>query len=189
MENNFVFAFSLTVLAGLCTIIGGLVSFFVKKDNVRVIALGLGFSAGIMIYVSLVEIIKKANESLSQIKSINSKDYFYKTNKNQKIGPLWMGKIGNKKIIKKIIPYILIKKFNSKFELLKLLEILEKESDVNPFFYSTDKISSNLKKPTPKIDFIFNKLNEKGYYAIKTHFSEIGFKTNAPINEIENIFI
>jgi tRNA (guanine26-N2/guanine27-N2)-dimethyltransferase len=141
------------------------------------------------IYVKIIKGIKKANESLKQICSINSKDYFYKIKKNKKIGPLWMGKIGNKKIIKKILQYIFIKKLNSKFESIKLLEILEKESDVNPFFYSTDKISSNLKKSTPKMDFIFDKLNERGYYAIKTHFSEIGFKTNAPINEIENIFI
>lgn len=65
MENNFVFALSLTVFAGLSTIIGGLLAFFIKKDNIRLMALGLGFSAGIMIFVSLFEIIGKANESLS----------------------------------------------------------------------------------------------------------------------------
>jgi tRNA (guanine26-N2/guanine27-N2)-dimethyltransferase len=141
------------------------------------------------IYIQIINGIKKANKTLKHIYTINSKDYFYNINKNQKIGPLWMGEIGNKKIIKKIIPYIFLKQFKSKYELLKLLELLEKESNAKPFFYSSDKIASNLKKTTPKLDYIFKKLNQKGYYAIKTHFSEMGFKTDAPLNEIENIFI
>jgi len=66
---------------------------------------------------------------------------------------------------------------------------LEKESDAAPFFYMTDSIASYLKKSSPNMNYLFQKINEKGYYAIKTHFSNIGFKTNAPIDEIENIFI
>ena len=140
------------------------------------------------IYIKIIKGIQYANESLKKIYSINSKDYFYNIKNNQKIGPLWMGEIGNKNIIKKIIPYIFKKQFNTKYELLKLLDLLEKESDANPFFYSTDKIASYLKKSTPNMDYLFKKLNEKDYYAIKTHFSDIGFKTDAPLNEIENIF-
>jgi len=64
MDPNIIFALSLTVVAGLSTGIGGLISFFIKKENTKALSLGLGFSAGIMIFVSLVEIIKKANESL-----------------------------------------------------------------------------------------------------------------------------
>lgn len=64
MEANFTFALSLTVFAGICTSIGGLLAFFIKRNNMKLLALGLGFSAGIMIYVSLVEIISKAGDSL-----------------------------------------------------------------------------------------------------------------------------
>jgi len=105
------------------------------------------------------------------------------------IGPLWMGEIGNKNIIKQIIPYIFKKQFKSKYELLKLLELLKEESKAKPFFYSSDEIASKLKKSTPKLDYILKKLNQKGYNAIKTHFSDNSFKTNAPFNEIKNIFI
>jgi len=65
MENNIFFALALTFFAGLSTIIGGMLAFFIKKEDVRILALGLGFSAGIMIFVSLVEILQKANLSLS----------------------------------------------------------------------------------------------------------------------------
>lgn len=58
-------AFVLTLIAGLSTTIGGLISFFVKKYNVKALALGLGFSAGVMIYISLVELLKEATDLIA----------------------------------------------------------------------------------------------------------------------------
>jgi zinc transporter, ZIP family len=57
-------AFGLTVFAGLSTGIGSALAFFTKTTNTRFLAVALGFSAGVMIYVSLVEIFFKARESL-----------------------------------------------------------------------------------------------------------------------------
>ena len=59
------FAFGLTVFAGLATGVGSIMSFFSKKFNPKVLALSLGFSAGVMIYVSMIEIFFKAKEALS----------------------------------------------------------------------------------------------------------------------------
>lgn len=67
MDQNILFAFSLTFLAGLSTAIGGFLAFFVKKENVSALAVGLGFSAGVMIYVSLVEIIQKSELALGEL--------------------------------------------------------------------------------------------------------------------------
>ncbi|MFO7935800.1 MAG: zinc transporter ZupT [Bacteroidales bacterium] len=65
MENgNFWFAFGLTLFAGLCTGIGSALAFFSKETNTRFLSMSLGFSAGVMIYVSFVEILQKARESL-----------------------------------------------------------------------------------------------------------------------------
>jgi ZIP family zinc transporter len=58
------FAFSLTLMAGLSTGIGSALAFFAKTTNTRFLTASLGFSAGVMIYVSLVEIFVKARESL-----------------------------------------------------------------------------------------------------------------------------
>lgn len=63
--NSIIFALGLTLFAGLSTGIGSIMSFLSKKFNPKFLALSLGFSAGVMIYVSLVEIFVKANESLS----------------------------------------------------------------------------------------------------------------------------
>lgn len=58
------FAFGLTVFAGLATGIGSLMSLFSKRYNPKFLAGSLGFSAGVMIYVSFVEIFVKAKDSL-----------------------------------------------------------------------------------------------------------------------------
>ncbi len=63
--ENIMFAFMLTLLAGLSTGIGSVIAFFAKKTNKSFLSLSLGFSAGVMIYVSLIEIFNKANEALA----------------------------------------------------------------------------------------------------------------------------
>jgi zinc transporter, ZIP family len=65
METTTVlFAFGLTLLAGLSTGIGSAMAFFTKKTNKSFLSIALGFSAGVMIYVSFIEIFFKANEAL-----------------------------------------------------------------------------------------------------------------------------
>ena len=62
METGTVlFAFGLTILAGLSTGIGSLISLFTKKTSTRMLSLALGFSAGVMLYVSFVDILPQAS--------------------------------------------------------------------------------------------------------------------------------
>ena len=68
--ENILFAFGLTVFAGLATGIGSVMSFMSKKFNPKILAGSLGFSAGVMIYVSLVEIFVKAKDSLIAVHGI-----------------------------------------------------------------------------------------------------------------------
>ena len=65
MRGELLFAFGLTVFAGLSTGIGSLIGFLSKKFNPKFLTVALGFSAGVMIYVSLIEIFAKAKDSLS----------------------------------------------------------------------------------------------------------------------------
>ncbi|WP_163582522.1 zinc transporter ZupT [Gracilibacillus saliphilus] len=57
-------AFSLTLLAGLATGVGSILAFFTSNTNTKFLSWALGFSAGVMIYVSMVEIFVKAQDSL-----------------------------------------------------------------------------------------------------------------------------
>lgn len=62
--NNILLAFLLTLLAGLATGIGSCIAFFAKKTNKKFLCISLGFSAGVMIYVSMIEIFQEAKNSL-----------------------------------------------------------------------------------------------------------------------------
>ncbi len=64
LQNNFTLAFCLTMLAGLTTAVGGAVAFITKKDNLKTLSVGLGFSAGVMIFISLVDIIPSSEQLL-----------------------------------------------------------------------------------------------------------------------------
>ncbi len=63
--SDITMAFLMTLIAGLCTGVGSFIAFFSKKENKTFLSVSLGFSAGVMIYVSMVEIFPKAQESLS----------------------------------------------------------------------------------------------------------------------------
>ncbi len=65
--NAILFAFGLSLFAGLSTGIGSLMAFFTKRTNTRFLAISLGFSAGVMIYVSFMEIIPEALNALKDV--------------------------------------------------------------------------------------------------------------------------
>ncbi len=60
-------AFLYTLIAGLSTGIGGLIAFFTKQTNTKFLSVILGFSAGVMIYISFVEILAEAFTELQHL--------------------------------------------------------------------------------------------------------------------------
>ncbi len=76
--NELMFAFTLTLIAGLSTGIGSALAFFTKRTNTSFLSIALGFSAGVMIYLSFIEIFPKAMESLAETTS-ESNAFIYAT--------------------------------------------------------------------------------------------------------------
>ncbi len=62
--NEVWFALALTTFAGLATGIGSIIAFTAKLSSYRFLSVATGFSAGVMLYVSFVEIFFKGQESL-----------------------------------------------------------------------------------------------------------------------------
>ncbi len=56
-------ALLLTAFAGLSTGIGSTIAFFARRTNTKLLTVSLGFSAGVMIYISFVEIFAEAKMS------------------------------------------------------------------------------------------------------------------------------
>ncbi len=63
--SNVGVAIILTALAGLSTSIGGVIAIFSKNTNKKFLAFSLGISAGVMLYVSFMELLTKAIATLS----------------------------------------------------------------------------------------------------------------------------
>lgn len=73
MDGNVLTAFLFTLLAGLSTGIGSALAFFANRTNTRFLAASLGFSAGVMIYVSFVELLAGATADL--VAALGSKSH------------------------------------------------------------------------------------------------------------------
>lgn len=65
--NNVLIAFGFTLIAGLSTSIGSIIAFLIKSTNKKFLSVSLGFSAGVMVYVSMIEIFPEAQESIASV--------------------------------------------------------------------------------------------------------------------------
>ena len=64
MSHQVIVAFLLTLFAGISTGVGSAIAFFAKRTNTSFLAVSLGFSAGVMIYVSFVELFTTSIDTL-----------------------------------------------------------------------------------------------------------------------------
>ena len=109
---------------------------------------------------------------------------------DNKIGPLWLGKLYDKEILKKVLEKgneKIGKEKGSERSIEKLLRTAIEEVDL-PGFHDMDFLSSLFRKEQPKIDCLVEKLRDEGYMASRTIFSPKGIKTDAPLKEIEKYF-
>ena len=67
MNPDIVLSIILATLAGLSTGIGGLMSVLFKKTDTKALSIMLGFSAGIMIYISFIELYQESQTNLCDI--------------------------------------------------------------------------------------------------------------------------
>ena len=65
-DDHVPLAIILTVAAGLCTVVGACLVFCISPERIEILPISLAFSAGVMIYVSLVEILGEAIGSFEE---------------------------------------------------------------------------------------------------------------------------
>ncbi len=64
--ETILFALALTLLAGMSTGLGGLLTLVSRRQSTRVLAFAMGLSAGVMIYISFMELLPEASEHFSE---------------------------------------------------------------------------------------------------------------------------
>ena len=66
VSANLGIAFLLTVIAGLSTGIGSAIAYFIRKPKIIYLSFSLGLSAGVMIYISFMELLPDALETVGE---------------------------------------------------------------------------------------------------------------------------
>ena len=140
------------------------------------------------VYIRVKNGVSYANSSLKDFSMVKSEMLSLEDTKNVDVGPMWVGKLQNKKVIEELRTILFEKKLNTKNMLWKMLDLLEEEAEAPAFYYNTEDFASVLKKSPPRMKTIFEELKNKGYSVYRTHFSPTGFKTDAPLDEIKKLF-
>jgi ZIP family zinc transporter len=66
VSANLTAAFVLTMIAGLSTGIGSAIAYFIRKPKVAYLSFFLGLSAGVMVYISFMELLPDAVEAVGE---------------------------------------------------------------------------------------------------------------------------
>jgi len=67
VSGNIGWALLLTVIAGLSTGIGSAIAYFIKKPRIAYLSFSLGLSAGVMIYISFMELLPGSFKAVGEI--------------------------------------------------------------------------------------------------------------------------
>lgn len=127
--------------------------------------------------------------------SYNFKTGEFKTRKTKPrkdfVGPLWLGDLWDKKVVKKMYDFLHDGYLNDKIDYafhvgtVNLSKYL-KEAKVGTIgFYDIHALAKIYRLPQlPKRDNIIEQLREKGFSAVRTHFTPTGIRTSAKLKDV-----
>jgi tRNA (guanine26-N2/guanine27-N2)-dimethyltransferase len=70
----------------------------------------------------------------------------------------------------------------------RLLGIWREEATLPPLLVGANTVASKLKVQTPRMERVLAGLRDQGYLAGRAHTNPVGIKTDAPMNEVEELF-
>ena len=101
-------------------------------------------------------------------------------------GPLWIGKIFDKEFVKNMLLEVPKLTVDKKCE--RILSKCLVESEMPGTYFTLDEIASRMKSSPPKLENVILNLQKNNFTASVTSFNPTGFRTNAKINEVIEIF-
>ena len=102
-------------------------------------------------------------------------------------GPLWLGKISDKDFCSSMKREAEGRKLKRRKRILKLLSLVQGETEASVTYYVVDKICDKLNLPVPPLVEVVNGIRMAGFQATPTHFNGRGVKTEAPANVVKEI--
>jgi len=104
-------------------------------------------------------------------------------------GPLWLGKIADEdfcSMMKKEVDGLELKQEK---RILKLISLIQDETEAPMTYYVVDKICDKLNLPVPPLMKVVDGVRRAGFQAALTHFNTRGFKTDAPAHMVKEVII
>ncbi|MBN2101764.1 MAG: tRNA (guanine(10)-N(2))-dimethyltransferase [Candidatus Aenigmarchaeota archaeon] len=101
---------------------------------------------------------------------------------NKIIGPMWVGKTKDSELCDEVLKDMISRGFRDTKDIYACTQEIDE-----PFYYDIHKICKNLKSEVPKLSDFFEKMENNGFQISRTHLSDLGFKTDAKIKDIEKI--
>ena len=142
----------------------------------------------VRVYAQIHNGKRAANESMRYYTGISPKEIPLSQKISNIVGPLWLGSIQNKTAIQEIRSLASTTILNTKHQIWRLFDLLEEEADAPPFFYTINDLSSILKISPPSMHHVVEKLKKKSFIVTRTHCTPTGFKTNAPLDVVTEVF-
>jgi len=96
-------------------------------------------------------------------------------------GPLWIGPLFNGKFLQKVKDEVADSEFQSKSRAVKLIEAMEEEAEHPELitFYDIHEFCKTHNLIAPKTEKLIEKLRKGKFKVAKTHFTNLGIRTNA----------
>lgn len=101
-------------------------------------------------------------------------------------GPLWVGKIFEKNFVESMQKQM--EEIQVENEIRKNIPKCILEAEGPPTYFTLDEIASKLKKSPLKLEETISILHESGFFASPTSLNPTGFRTNAKIDKIIELF-
>lgn len=102
-------------------------------------------------------------------------------------GPMWLGPLADVNFVKQVIGELSGREFKLKGKAIKLLKLCVGEAEGSPAFYDSHETCSRAGVSPPKLRSVLKRLREKGYSASRTHFSDTGLRTDAPLEVLMEV--
>ena len=102
-------------------------------------------------------------------------------------GPLWLGRIVNKKFCTSISDEVKRKPFRLGGRIRKILGLLKNEAEAPVTYYVLDKLCSAFSLPVPSVERVMEALREDGFQACQTHFDSRGIKSDVSAGQMIKI--
>jgi tRNA (guanine26-N2/guanine27-N2)-dimethyltransferase len=102
-------------------------------------------------------------------------------------GPLWLGTIFNQSFCDSLFKENKHIAFRNSQKIAKLLGLTQNEAEAPATYYVIDHITDKLALPVPSVHNVINRLRERGFQAMRTHFNARGIRTNAPALTVQQL--